>query len=184
MITLLGKSGSGKNSVLNELVEMGYARVVSFTTRSMRPGEKNGVDYWFVDEDQFEDMQNSGAFASCESYMTTQGIWRYGFTWEYTQSNAAGIINPSVLKTFTALGIPTASFYLNVSDKVRIQRLKLRGDNLNEVKRRMKTDRGDFKDIRELAQVVINDEDGHLSPKAIAAYISNIYKLQMKVETK
>lgn len=57
-------SGAGKTSLLKALVDVD-ARVavsVSHTTRAMRPGERAGVDYHFVDRDRFVQMVGEGAF--------------------------------------------------------------------------------------------------------------------------
>jgi guanylate kinase len=57
-------SGAGKTSLLKALVERDpRIRVsVSHTTRAMRPGEVDGVDYHFVDVDLFARMIGEGAF--------------------------------------------------------------------------------------------------------------------------
>ena len=57
-------SGAGKTSLLKALLE-GDRRVrlsVSHTTRAMRPGEKQGVDYHFVEREAFLRMVREGAF--------------------------------------------------------------------------------------------------------------------------
>ncbi|OOZ37341.1 guanylate kinase [Solemya velesiana gill symbiont] len=57
-------SGAGKTSLLKALVESegGVQVSVSHTTRQMRPGEVDGVDYHFVDVDSFSQMIGEGAF--------------------------------------------------------------------------------------------------------------------------
>ncbi|MES9935340.1 MAG: guanylate kinase [Sedimenticola sp.] len=57
-------SGAGKTSLLKALVESeeGIQVSVSHTTRQMRPGETDGVDYHFVDVDEFSRMIGEGAF--------------------------------------------------------------------------------------------------------------------------
>ena len=57
-------SGAGKTSLLKALVnETNNIQVsVSHTTRAMRTGEQDGVDYHFVSESTFNDMTNAGAF--------------------------------------------------------------------------------------------------------------------------
>lgn len=57
-------SGAGKTSLLRELVQQMDDVVVSVshTTRSMRQGEKDGVDYHFVDKETFLSMVEHSAF--------------------------------------------------------------------------------------------------------------------------
>jgi len=57
-------SGAGKTSLVKALVNSmtGICLSVSHTTRSPRPGEKDGVDYHFIDEQTFKTMQHAGDF--------------------------------------------------------------------------------------------------------------------------
>jgi guanylate kinase len=57
-------SGAGKTSLVNALVEQQSAirLSVSHTTRAAREGEVNGQDYFFVSQDNFAQMRDSGAF--------------------------------------------------------------------------------------------------------------------------
>lgn len=48
IVTLTGRTCSGKTSLESELVKLGMARVISHTSRPARPGEVDGVDYHFV----------------------------------------------------------------------------------------------------------------------------------------
>ena len=79
----VGKSASGKDHFLNEAVKSGkYERVVSYTTRPKRPKEVNGIDYYFVSEDMFSEMQKTGRLAESRTYRTLVNnkseIWYYG----------------------------------------------------------------------------------------------------------
>ena len=58
LIVLTGPSGVGKDTVLRELFALDptLAYCVSYTTRAPRPGEIDGVSYWFVDEATFRGM--------------------------------------------------------------------------------------------------------------------------------
>lgn len=47
IIVLVGPSGSGKTSLGSELTKAGYPKLVTTTTRSRRPGEQEGEDYYF-----------------------------------------------------------------------------------------------------------------------------------------
>ena len=63
MFVLSSPSGAGKTTLSRRLLqsESGVAMSVSVTTRPMRPGEKNGEDYHFIDKQAFDRMVQSGA---------------------------------------------------------------------------------------------------------------------------
>ena len=57
LIVISGFSGAGKGTLVRELLRRydEYALSVSMTTREPRPGEKEGVDYFFTDRAHFEE---------------------------------------------------------------------------------------------------------------------------------
>ena len=59
---LSSPSGAGKTTLARRLIEAdpGIAMSVSATTRKPRPGERDGVDYYFVDAAGFEKMKSGG----------------------------------------------------------------------------------------------------------------------------
>ncbi|HHW41494.1 MAG TPA: guanylate kinase [Syntrophomonadaceae bacterium] len=64
LIVVSGPSGSGKGTLCTllrqRLPDLAYS--VSVTTRPPRPGERNGVDYFFVSTDEFLDKIKAGEF--------------------------------------------------------------------------------------------------------------------------
>ena len=63
LIILSGPSGVGKGTVRQELFKdetLNLAYSISMTTRKPRPNEKEGVDYFFVSEKEFEDKIEKG----------------------------------------------------------------------------------------------------------------------------
>ena len=63
LIILSGPSGTGKGTIVNELLKKGgYALSVSCTTREMREGEEDGVSYFFIGKDKFNEMIEAGGF--------------------------------------------------------------------------------------------------------------------------
>lgn len=64
LVVLSGPSGVGKNTVVNEVLRRvsGLRYSVSVTTRSPRPGEVDGANYFFVSEEEFSIMQEAGEF--------------------------------------------------------------------------------------------------------------------------
>ncbi|MBI2845342.1 MAG: guanylate kinase [Chloroflexi bacterium] len=64
LIVLSGPSGAGKDAVRNQLLESGYPFefVVTYTTRPRRPQEKEGGDYHFISEKEYDRMLAKGGF--------------------------------------------------------------------------------------------------------------------------
>ena len=64
MLVLSSPSGAGKTTISRELLarDGGLVLSVSATTRPMRPGETEGVDYVFMDQARFDEMVRDGAF--------------------------------------------------------------------------------------------------------------------------
>ena len=79
LVVLSGPSGAGKDAVLHELrqLERPWHFAVTATTRAMRPGEKDGEDYIFLDTGTFEKMRERDEFLECaEVYGRWYGVPR------------------------------------------------------------------------------------------------------------
>ncbi len=76
---LTGKSSSGKDSIFRELMkdDKTLKSVIPYTTRPLREGEHEGVEYRFSDEDEFSRLKAEGRVIEDRSYNTVQGLWRY-----------------------------------------------------------------------------------------------------------
>ena len=74
-IILLGESGCGKSSVANELCKnYNYEKIVTYTTRLPREGEVNGKDYFFISNEEFNNLKEQGCFLETATYNN----WQYG----------------------------------------------------------------------------------------------------------
>lgn len=62
VIVIAGPSGSGKNAIIGKILQRyrNGARLVTATTRSMRPGEVDGVDYHFFTQERFDEELAKG----------------------------------------------------------------------------------------------------------------------------
>ena len=83
IVILMGMSAVGKDSVRRILErDYGYSNIVSYTSRGMRVGEEDGIDYHFVSKKEFEDMIRNNDMIEYRSYETKLGgindTWFYG----------------------------------------------------------------------------------------------------------
>lgn len=77
---VMGKSSSGKDTIFKRLLdnkELDLKTIVIYTTRPMREGEKDGVEYFFVNENKMNELEAQGKVIERRSYNTVYGIWNY-----------------------------------------------------------------------------------------------------------
>lgn len=184
LVILIGKSGSGKSSVQKELVERGYKKVITSTTRPPRENEKNASDYTFLSDEDFEKYKSEGRFAETREYETVEGTWKYGSavkSFENVTGKEVIVLTPSALDSVKKILADSKKScivcYLSVEENVLRRRLYERGDDSDEIERRLKADNIDFKDAGEKAdyELVV----GEVSVKKIADYICDLVANRM-----
>ena len=76
---IMGKSASGKDTIYKELIEKmpKFHSIVPYTTRPMREGEKDGVEYFFTDREELERQLASEKVIESRTYQTIAGPWTY-----------------------------------------------------------------------------------------------------------
>jgi guanylate kinase len=76
----MGKSATGKDHIYRALLEdeqLGLKNIVMYTTRPMRSGEQEGVEYHFTDEETLQRFLDDGKMIEMRTYDTVYGPWRY-----------------------------------------------------------------------------------------------------------
>lgn len=181
MLILIGKSASGKDTITNKLIkDYGFKKLITYTTRPMRKGEVEGVTYHYISDEDFLNKVNNGFFAEWKKYKTTQGVWYYGSAIEdYAKSdnNTVIILTPDGVRDIKKLGFKDIKIFYIFSDKGTIKkRLSIRGDNPDEVIRRMEKDDEDFKDITNLVdETIMNTFNSKIS-----SVVNEVYSLYKK----
>ena len=77
---IMGRSSCGKDTIYKKLLERGNAnlnKVIIYTTRPMRDGEKDGVQYFFKKENEYLALKDAGKIIEERTYHTKYGEWRY-----------------------------------------------------------------------------------------------------------
>lgn len=156
-------SGGGKTSLVNALVEdiPELEISISHTTRPMRPGEKNGVDYHFDSAASFLDLINKKAFLE---YAEVFGH-HYGTTQNWVEKKLKEGI--SVILEIDWQGAKqikqkmphcVSIFIIPPSYDVLEKRLLERGqDNPDVIARRMADARTEISHYQEFDYLVVND---------------------------
>lgn len=66
---ILGHSGSGKSTIRNALTSHGIKKIITYTTRSPRVSEVDGIDYNFIDQELFKKMDQDNLFIGTTCYV-------------------------------------------------------------------------------------------------------------------
>lgn len=165
LIVLTGPSGAGKDSVLRALKARPHSRYavgVNATTRPPRPGEREGIDYYFVSSDQFARMVRDGELLEhAVVYGQDKGVPREPVrkllesgkhVLLRTDIQGARYIKATVPGTLTIFIAPPSPAELE-------QRLRGRGDDSPEqVALRLETARHELESAGEFDYVVVNDD--------------------------
>ncbi len=76
----MGRSSCGKDTIYKHLLERGKVKlnkVIIYTTRPMRDKEKNGVQYYFLDNEHYEQLKKDRKIIEERTYNTVYGPWHY-----------------------------------------------------------------------------------------------------------
>ena len=172
MLTIImGKTCSGKNTVVSELVKRGWSQIITYTSRPKRRGEKNGREYWYISEDDFASKIKSGYFAEWKFYDVNGKTWYYGSPTEeiieasLDDKNNVIILTPqgvvdvlAILKRYV-VDYQINIIYLYSNHNTILKRLKSRRDKNDTIERRMRADDIDFMNAVNLANKIVYNND-------------------------
>lgn len=179
-------SGGGKTSLVRNLVStLDQIEVsISHTTRSMRPGEKNGADYFFVNEDEFISMVNDNAFIEHARvfnhlYGTSEAQIKkrldngidvvLDIDWQGAEQ-----IRHSFPKAISIFIIPPSL------DELKQRLMNRRQDNDEVISERMKKAQDEMSHYPEFDYLIVNDNFEHAASELEAIVVAN--RLQMDVQ--
>ena len=153
---LMGKSASGKDTIYKKVKEQmpELKQVVIYTTRPIREGEHDGVEYFFVDDGKLDKLQQLGKVIELRAYNTVHGVWKY-FTADDGQFDSQEhLIAIGTLESYVQLRAyfgneKVVPIYIEVDDGLRLERALSREREQKQPKyeelcRRFLADAADF----------------------------------------
>lgn len=186
LIIIAGPSGAGKGTVRKEIMKnkkLNLVFSISLTTRKIRKGEKNGVDYYFVSEKKFKDAIKNGDLLEYNNYV---GHY-YGTSKsqvEKVRKSGKNIVleidvngTKNILKAFDKKDI--LSFFI-VAPSIKELEKRIRGrstESPSDIKNRLKKAKEEMKLKNKFDHVIINDSPTRAS-KEITKIIKNAIALR------
>ncbi|MGI6787599.1 MAG: guanylate kinase [Acholeplasmataceae bacterium] len=165
MIIIVGASASGKTEITKMLIKKyNYHKCVTTTTREPRVGEINGVDYHFLPMPVFIERVNNDEFVEYNYYRDNY----YGIQRKDITKDAVVILEPNgANELLEKMGDDIFLVLVESSLKNREARMINRGDNLDEIKKRLASDDKLFAK-RKLIKIdlLINNQDQTLEELA------------------
>lgn len=80
IFVIMGKSATGKDTIFYKLLDdetLGLKKLVPYTTRPLRKGERDRREYNFVDVVEMDRLKSAGKIIEHRQYETVRGIWHY-----------------------------------------------------------------------------------------------------------
>ena len=148
VVALVGESGSGKDTLMKKVVSWKpkkFHEIISCTTRPMRENEKDGVNYYFLSEQEFYNRIAKDDFLEVSRFNN----WNYGTCRSSlsTELPNIGVFNPEGIRSLKQeKDIDLYVYRIMCSDKERLLRQLNREiePNVDEIVRRYETDKKDF----------------------------------------
>lgn len=189
---IIGKSSSGKDTIYENLLQRKELRLhplIMYTTRPIRTGETDGVQYHFVTEEQLKALQQEGKVIELRTYHTVFGPWYY-FTADRPEvsNSEVSYLALGTLESFQKIQEhygreKVYPIYIQVEDEQRLLRAirrekKQEHPNFKEVCRRYLADEEDFSEEKlqdaGITRRFSNNADRETCMDEVASYIGTI----------
>jgi guanylate kinase len=153
-IAIVGAGASGKDYLRSKFQDRGFVYGVSSTTRPPRPGEIDGVDYYFLTDEEFNDGISKNLFVEWQQFNN----WKYGLVKpEFERcdvmilnAEAVNLLEPEYRERLFVI-------YTDIKEDIRFKRLSSRkGGDIPE--RRITEDGKQFRNFSNFDCKITNED--------------------------
>ena len=145
-IILVGPSATGKNFIRETFRKVGYKIDCSYTSRPPREGEVDGIDYYFITEQEFKERIEDQLFYEWVKYEDTYyGTGRY----EWFNSDVFIMETDGINKIYKKDRNQCLVIYVNTPLNIRIKRMQDRGWDETKISSRRLVDAQKFSDFND-----------------------------------
>lgn len=155
---IMGKSSTGKDTIYKRIKEqIDINTYILYTTRPIREGEKEGVDYHYISNEKMQELINTGKVLESRTYQTVAGPWTYATIADEQLEQEGNIITVGTLESYRdikeyykdKIDTKLIPIYIAIDEQERRKRAIKREEgqinpNYAEVERRIKADNIDF----------------------------------------
>lgn len=180
-------SGGGKTSLVRKLIESldDIEVSISHTTRPIRPGEKNGIDYFFVEENEFIEMVNSNAFiehARVFNHLYGTSVAQINKRLEQGIDVVLDIDWQGAEQIRHSFSSAVSVFIVPPSlDALKERLMNRRQDKDEVISSRMVKAQDELSHYPEFDYLIVNDDFEHAASELIAIVIANRLKMERQV---
>ena len=148
IIALIGEAGSGKDTILQDLLQnSNFNEIISYTTRPPRDGEINGKNYFFLSPEEFLDKIQEDVMLE---YTVFNG-WFYGTPKEILKEGVnIGVFNPGGVWRLSQnddIDLQVFKIECDAAERLRRQLNREQNPNVDEIVRRYTADKQDFRKL-------------------------------------
>ncbi len=174
LLVLSGSSGVGKGTIIAQVLEKRPELYlsVSCTTRAPRPGEVDGVNYYFISREEFQTRIERGEFLEYAEYVGNYYGTSMTVIREKLEKGVDVLLEIEVqgaAKVRERMPEAVSVFIVPPSFEELAQRLRGRGtDSEEKIQKRLETARREAKEIKNYDYIVVNDTVDHAAQEVLA----------------
>ena len=189
LIIFAAPSGAGKSSLIKKIIEISEEKLelsVSATTRAPRKGEIHGKDYFFISDNEFNELKDKDAFIECANVHGNQYGTLKSFVHEKMEEGISVILDIDVqgfAQIREAIEDMVSIFIIPPSLDELKNRLILRGLDTNDaIEKRLLNALEELKHAESFDYIVLNDNfDNAIDQLSSIIFTNNKYNNEINL---
>jgi len=161
LITLTGPSGCGKTSLVKAVGQvLGSVEVVTYTTRRIRSGEVEGLDYFFLENDEFDKIVETGdLIAVATLFKSKYGTSKSSVDHHLKTNHVLLVLGISGVSDVKNVYPDSINIWVKTPNKSDLEdRMIARGDDRKSIEGRLSSDIFDNPPLDKFDHILINDD--------------------------
>jgi len=152
---LLGHSGSGKSTIASALISRGLNKITTYTTRKPRSSEVDGIDYNFIDIEDFKKLDKENKFIGTTNYVGNfYSTLKKDLEDNYLNKDCVIVVDKEGVVEIKKEFPKSICIYLKCSKEVLEERMKKRDDNYKDIKKRLSV----LEDLTPYADYIVDSD--------------------------